>query len=100
MFFIIAKSHWVCVFSDGSVCIRLADSLASKNCFIDAVVQIARIYCDSAVDSVLRLRRLSVQQQNNFKDCGLYAIAFSVEVCMNRNPEDCVCRRRNASSSH
>ena len=36
----------------------------------------------------LKLQKLSVQQQINDQDCGLFAIANMVEICFGNNPED------------
>ena len=78
----------MCVYSNRTGDINVADSLVSMNLLINGLVQIAKLYSNSVVDSALRLRRLSVQQQNGFQDCGLFAIAFAVEVCLGHNPED------------
>ena len=63
------------------------DSLASLNLYIDGVVQIAKLY--SSMDmSEMKLKVLSVQQKNGFVDCGLFSIAFAMEVCLGRKPQD------------
>ena len=46
--------------------------------------QIAQVY--GGRRSQLIIRRLSVQQQVGAKDCGLFAVAFAVEVCQRNDP--------------
>ena len=54
---------------------------------VDTLLQIAKIYqpapCASVpCASVLELQKLSVQQQHGTQDCGLFAIAFALKVCL------------------
>ena len=51
------------------------------------VLQIAKIYSLPQSQSVLQIHKMSVQQQQGTLDCGLFAIAFAVEVCSGRNPQ-------------
>ena len=54
---------------------------------VDSILQIAKIYQPATGASVLELHKLSVQQQHGTLDCGLFAIAFAVEVCLGNNVE-------------
>ena len=54
------------------------------------------------MDSVLKVNCLQVQQQSNSIDCGIFAIAFAVEVCFELPPnESCydVIEKRNHLST-
>lgn len=55
---------------------------------IHALVQIARLYANYTSHSELNLRRVSVQQQNGYHDCGLFSIANATEICMGHKPEE------------
>lgn len=46
--------------------------------------QIAQVY--SGGRSQLTVHSLSVQQQVGVKDCGLFAVAFAVELCQKHDP--------------
>ena len=46
--------------------------------------QIAQVYGGGR--SQLTVHSLSVQQQVGVKDCGLFAVAFAVELCQKHNP--------------
>ena len=60
---------------------------------ITTILQIAKIYGSilptrkASEVSLLPVCKLSVQQQTGAVDCGLYAIAFAVDLCMGRNPK-------------
>ena len=80
--------HWVCTTSvntskDSDVYVM--DSLGGV-CPISQSLQqqIAQVY--GGKRSHLVIRRLSVQQQVGVKDCGLFAVAFAVDVCQRNNP--------------
>lgn len=67
---------------------HVMDSLGlfmSLNLF--TILQIAKIYSLPESLSVLQLHKMSVQQQHGTLDCGLFAIAYAVEVCLGRNPQ-------------
>ena len=50
----------------------------------ELLLQIASIYkCDG---DILTIRKLGVQQQVGKMDCGLFAVAYAVEVCHGKNP--------------
>ena len=80
----------MCVFSDGTGRVNIADSLSCNNLYVDAITQIAHLYGMFADKSVLQIRCRSVQQQTGITDCGLFAIAYAVEVCLGRNPEEAI----------
>lgn len=46
------------------------------------------LYSDFASNFKLNIKRASVQQQNGYRDCGLFSIAYAVEVCLGQKPED------------
>ena len=50
------------------------------------VLQICKIYSAPKDHSTLKLRKLPVQQQCGTLDCGLFAVAYAVEVCMGNSP--------------
>ena len=82
--FCTGESHWICVYCDhGEICVL--DSLAYVSSLPEsAIIQVAKLYPSN---SKLIVKRLAVQQQNGYHDCGLFSIAFAVEVCSGRNPE-------------
>lgn len=90
---ILAKStgrseHWICVYTDGTGLICVMDSLSlfmSLN--KHTALQLAQIYSIPSTHSVLKVKRLCVQQQHGTLDCGAFSIAFAVEICSGRNPE-------------
>ena len=76
--------HWVCIaYENGEV--RLFDSLGLFfSISRELVLQIASIYkCDG---HILSIEKDGVQQQVGNVDCGLFSIAFAVEVCNGRDP--------------
>jgi hypothetical protein len=88
--YLIGHSHWVCVSCDGTGSISVMDSKIEMGINVETVLQLARIYCISSNHSSLQVRRLSVQQQQEHRDCGLLAIAYGVEVCFGKNPEELI----------
>lgn len=56
---------------------------------LSTVLQIAKIYSvpTHSHQSVLEIQKMSVQQQHGTIDCGLFSIAFAVELCLGRNPQ-------------
>ena len=79
--------HWVCTCSmKGSSAVMVMDSMAlflSLN--NSTILQISKIY--RVLNSTLEIRAVSVQQQKGSIDCGIFAIAYAVEVCLGRNPQ-------------
>ena len=63
------------------------DSLAStnsKSVHHSLELQVAKVYGIGQPN--LQIKKLSVQQQKGVLDCGVFAIAFAVEVCQGRSP--------------
>ena len=54
----------------------------SKN---STILQISKIY--RVQDSTLEIENVSVQQQKGRTKCGVFAVAYAVEVCLGRNPQ-------------
>jgi hypothetical protein len=79
--------HWVCTCSlKGSSAVMVMDSMAlflSLN--NSTILQISKIY--RVPNSTLEIRTVSVQQQKGSSDCGVFAVAYAVEVCLGRNPQ-------------
>lgn len=81
-------NHWVCSCSLGSGVVLLFDSLGLFMTMNDQLLlQIAKIYSAPPDQDTLKVQKMSVQQQKGVIDCGLFAIAFAVEVCLGKNPE-------------
>lgn len=62
------------------------------------ILQICNIYKVPRNKSSLKIQRLAVQQQRGNLDCGLFAVAYAMEVCAGNNPEHTQfdqCRMRN-----
>ena len=53
----------------------------------DVEIQIAKIYNPLPTKSSIRVEIASVQQQEDIHECGLFAVAYAVEVCYSRKPE-------------
>ena len=51
----------------------------------NTILQIAKL--DNTNKSFFTVQKLSVQQQTETSDCGLFAIAFAVETCLKMNVE-------------
>ena len=63
------------------------DSLGSfMTLNLATVLQICKIYSAPPNHTTLKMRKLPVQQQNGTLDCGLFAVAYAVEVCMGNSP--------------
>ena len=79
-------NHWVCVQYGSQVDneVHLINSLGlTMSVGKELVLQNASIYkCD---EEVLTIRKLVVQQQIRTRDCGLFAMAYVVEVCSGNN---------------
>ena len=54
------------------------------------ILQMAQIYRAPNNQPSLSVKVLPVQQQNGYRDCGLFAIAFATEICMGQNPSKAV----------
>lgn len=78
--------HWIWSCSPrGATFVQVMDSLGL---FMPLnVLQIAKIYSVPTDQSVVEIQKLSIQQQQETLDCGLFSIAFAVEICTGRNPQ-------------
>ena len=54
------------------------------------ILQMAQIYRAPNNQPSLPVKVLPVQQQNGYRDCGLFAIAFANEICRGQNPSKAV----------
>lgn len=72
--------HWICTYYDGKVN-HVYDSMNSKSLNIDHETYLNRLYGNHIVNVFHR-----VQQQQNPYDCGLFAMAFAVTICLGGNP--------------
>ena len=81
--------HWICSCSrKGAMIVQVMDSLGLfMPLNLSTVLQIAKIYSVPTDQSVLEIQKLSVQQQHGTIDCGLFSIAFAVEMCLGHNPQ-------------
>ena len=87
--FIEEKEHWIFVYRKGGRNVNICDSLRNngKQDYPENTVRaICRIAC--CMDSALKVNCLQVQQQSNSIDCGVFAIAFAVEVCFRLPPNE------------
>jgi len=80
-------NHWVCVSSNDSKTINLLDSLSVKITW-SLLLQIASVFKPDKAASKLYINLLCVHQQSSTLDCGLFTIAFAVEVCRGNNPRE------------
>ena len=72
----------------GSSTVMVMDSMAlflSLN--NSTILQISKIYRVPNCNFTLEIRTVSVQQQKGSSDCGVFAVAYAVEVCLGRNPQ-------------
>ena len=92
------SNHWICTSRRSGSIVQVMDSLGlfmSLNLF--TVLQIPNIYSLPKSQSVLHIHKISVQQQQGTLDCGLFAIAYAVEICFGRNPQ---CASFNQKQMH
>ena len=54
------------------------------------ILQMAQIYRAPNNHSTISVKVLPVQQQNGYRDCGLFAIAFATESCSGQDPSRAV----------
>ena len=81
--------HWVCttsVITHNGSDVLVMDSLGGLCHTISPSLeqQIAQVYGGGRQQ--LTVHSLSVQQQVGVKDCGLFAVAFAVELCQKHDP--------------
>ena len=81
-------AHWICTCCTGNGIVQVLDSLGFFMQMNDTIVfQIAKIFAVPDQSSV-KIRKLSVQQQDGTLDCGAFAVAFATEFCFRSNPEN------------
>jgi len=78
-------NHWIAV-SGGKEGIRVFDSL-QRNLPKSIVRSIATMR--STDNAILEVKKVKVQQQKNGIDCGIFSIAFVVEVLFGNSPCSC-----------
>ena len=83
IFYIGSINHWICISTVGSRgMIHVMDSLeTSLPLNRKTVLQICKAY-SVAPSSSLKVKKLSVQQQQGSVDCGVYCIVYATETCL------------------
>ena len=84
-FFSLGSHHWLSITCIRSGTVQIMDSLALfRRISLATILQIAKIYSCSVppTQAFLTLEVLSVQQQEGPFECGLFAIANAVKVCL------------------
>ena len=87
--FIEEKEHWIFVYRKDGNNVNICDSLRNngKQDYPENIVRaICRIAC--CMDSALKVNCLPVQQQSNSINCGVFAVAFIVDVCFGLPPNE------------
>ena len=76
--------HWVCTCSlKGSSAVMVIDSMAlSLSLNNSTLLQISKVCRVPNCNSTLEICTVSVQQQKGSLDCGAFAVAYAVEVCL------------------
>ena len=77
------NSHWITVFSD-EYQVKILDSLNNGKIHPVIFHQITDIR--QTADEMFNINILSVQQQSNGDDCGLFAIAFATDIAYGNDP--------------
>ena len=75
--------HWTCSFSNNKGCVYYLDSMSEKLKHLKFNIQIQLCQIYNVNNLSIKLPR--IQQQPNSYDCGLFAIANTVEFCHNPN---------------
>ena len=89
----LGPNRWVCTSNIGAKRgeILVMNSLAMQvSINRSMILQMAQIYRAPINQSSLSVELLPVQQQNGYRDCGLFAIAFATEICRGQNPSKVV----------
>ena len=87
-----ASNHWICTCysSKERSTVMVMDSLGLFMGLNEStLLQVSKIYNSTVPkhESSLKIRKLSVQQQRGSLDCGVFSVAYAVEICMGRNPQ-------------
>lgn len=78
---ILGDSHWICVEIINKCEVLVMDSLSSSLDLNDhTLIQIASLLKSERPS--ISIQKISTQQQSGFLDCGLFAIAYSLEACL------------------
>ena len=78
---ILGDSHWICVEIINKCEVLVMDSLSSSlDLNDDTLIQIASLLKSERPS--ISMKKISTQQQSGFFDCGLFAIAYSLEACL------------------
>ena len=75
-------NHWICTYYDGNF-LHVHDSLNANHLTFGQYLELKKLYLHLKDSSVFQ----KVQQQPNFKDCGVFAIAFNTSVICGVKPE-------------
>ena len=89
----LGRNHWVCTSNVGAKRgeVLVMDSLAMQIPINRSVtLQMAQIYRAPNNHSTISVKVLPVQQQNGYRDCGLFDIAFATEICRGQDPSRAV----------
>ena len=83
----IGHSHWLCTTCSSPDIgpVDILDSASHMEVTPDTILQIASIY--KPLDNELVIQQLPVQQQKGGHDCGVFSIAYMVEICHGNNAE-------------
>ena len=84
--------HWFCSSSvkacnSDNKAIEVYDSIPRTELSPEMTRQLSEKYCKFAKDGLLTIHISKVQEQSNNYDCGVFAIAFAVDLVMGISPE-------------
>ena len=82
---VISESHWLCISCTSSSAVDILDSMSTMELTPNTILQISKKFKPQTAS--LEIKKLSAQQQKGSHDCGMFAIAFMVEVCEGNDPE-------------
>lgn len=91
LLFPIGSHHWVCTAYVPGAAVLFMDSVAlfGSGPNQSTTLKLSKLYAQTVWSSrsILNIESLSEQQQSGHLDCGVFAIANAVEVCLGTNPE-------------